>query len=43
VKPPKTAAIERFLRPVAWQGFPDVLLPPALREEKEENGGKLNA
>jgi NADP-dependent aldehyde dehydrogenase len=27
-----TAAIERFLRPVAWQGFPDVLLPPALRE-----------
>jgi NADP-dependent aldehyde dehydrogenase len=28
-----TAAIERFLRPVAWQGFPDVLLPPALRED----------
>ncbi|TDP97831.1 aldehyde dehydrogenase (NADP(+)) [Labedaea rhizosphaerae] len=27
-----TAAIERFLRPVAWQGFPDVLLPAALRE-----------
>jgi NADP-dependent aldehyde dehydrogenase len=27
-----TAAIERFLRPVAWQGFPDDLLPPALRE-----------
>ncbi|WP_236795382.1 aldehyde dehydrogenase (NADP(+)) [Amycolatopsis sp. GM8] len=27
-----TAAIERFLRPVAWQGFPDALLPPALRE-----------
>ncbi|WP_179956930.1 aldehyde dehydrogenase (NADP(+)) [Amycolatopsis anabasis] len=26
------AAIDRFLRPVAWQGFPDVLLPPALRE-----------
>jgi len=22
-----TAAIERFLRPVAWQGFPDALLP----------------
>ncbi|WP_020672094.1 aldehyde dehydrogenase (NADP(+)) [Amycolatopsis nigrescens] len=28
-----TAAIERFLRPVAWQGFPDALLPPALRED----------
>ncbi|WP_280428428.1 aldehyde dehydrogenase (NADP(+)) [Nocardia brasiliensis] len=28
-----TAAIERFLRPVAWQGFPDELLPPALRED----------
>ncbi|WP_405163337.1 aldehyde dehydrogenase (NADP(+)) [Nocardia sp. NBC_01499] len=28
-----TAAIDRFLRPVAWQGFPDALLPPALREE----------
>ncbi|MGW0246390.1 aldehyde dehydrogenase (NADP(+)) [Nocardia goodfellowii] len=27
-----TAAIERFLRPVAWQEFPDALLPPALRE-----------
>ncbi|MFG1795937.1 aldehyde dehydrogenase (NADP(+)) [Nocardia sp. NPDC049149] len=27
-----TAAIDRFLRPVAWQGFPDRLLPPALRE-----------
>jgi NADP-dependent aldehyde dehydrogenase len=27
-----TAAIERFLRPVAWQGFPDTLLPPALQE-----------
>ncbi|WP_225731516.1 MULTISPECIES: aldehyde dehydrogenase (NADP(+)) [unclassified Nocardia] len=26
------AAIDRFLRPVAWQGFPDALLPPALRE-----------
>jgi NADP-dependent aldehyde dehydrogenase len=26
------AAITRFLRPVAWQGFPDSLLPPALRE-----------
>ncbi|KAA8880340.1 aldehyde dehydrogenase (NADP(+)) [Nocardia colli] len=28
-----TAAIDRFLRPVAWQGFPDSLLPPALRED----------
>jgi NADP-dependent aldehyde dehydrogenase len=27
-----TAAIERFLRPVAWQGFPDALLPEPLRE-----------
>ncbi|MFJ4650985.1 aldehyde dehydrogenase (NADP(+)) [Nocardia sp. NPDC088792] len=25
------AAIARFLRPVAWQGFPDTLLPPELR------------
>lgn len=25
-----TAAISRFLRPVAYQGFPDALLPPAL-------------
>ncbi|MEG8181128.1 aldehyde dehydrogenase (NADP(+)) [Nocardia terpenica] len=28
-----TAAVERFLRPVAWQGFPDAFLPPALRED----------
>ncbi len=27
-----TAAIERFVRPVAWQGFPDQLLPDELRE-----------
>jgi NADP-dependent aldehyde dehydrogenase len=27
-----TAAIERFLRPVAFQGLPDELLPPALRD-----------
>ncbi|MGW4248044.1 aldehyde dehydrogenase (NADP(+)) [Nocardia sp. NPDC004722] len=26
------AAIERFLRPVAWQDFPDTLLPAPLRE-----------
>ncbi|TDT82136.1 NADP-dependent aldehyde dehydrogenase [Arthrobacter sp. AG258] len=28
-----TAAIERFLRPVAYQGFPQHLLPEAIREE----------
>ncbi|WP_020390452.1 aldehyde dehydrogenase (NADP(+)) [Kribbella catacumbae] len=27
-----TAAIDRFTRPVAWQGFPDLLLPDELRE-----------
>ena len=27
-----TAAIDRFLRPVAWQGFPDPLLPPPVQE-----------
>lgn len=27
------AAIERFLRPVAWQDFPDALLPAPLRED----------
>lgn len=27
-----TAAIERFMRPVAFQGVPERLLPPALRE-----------
>ena len=27
-----TAAIGRFLRPVAYQGFPDERLPPALKE-----------
>jgi NADP-dependent aldehyde dehydrogenase len=27
-----TAAIRRFLRPVAYQGLPDLLLPPALQE-----------
>jgi NADP-dependent aldehyde dehydrogenase len=25
-------SIERFLRPVAYQGFPDALLPEALRD-----------
>ncbi|MFJ3958807.1 aldehyde dehydrogenase (NADP(+)) [Arthrobacter sp. NPDC090010] len=28
-----TAAVERFLRPVAYQGFPQHLLPEALRDE----------
>jgi NADP-dependent aldehyde dehydrogenase len=28
-----TAAIDRFLRPMAWQGFPDALLPHALQED----------
>jgi NADP-dependent aldehyde dehydrogenase len=27
------AAISRFLRPVAWQGFPLTFLPPALRDD----------
>jgi len=27
-----TAAIDRFLRPVAWQGFPDTLLPAPVQE-----------
>ncbi|MEK7474994.1 MAG: aldehyde dehydrogenase (NADP(+)) [Candidatus Coatesbacteria bacterium] len=27
-----SAAILRFVRPAAWQGFPDALLPPALRD-----------
>lgn len=32
-----TAAIERFLRPIAWQGFPDALLPEALQESNPWN------
>ncbi|NGN91327.1 aldehyde dehydrogenase (NADP(+)) [Nocardioides sp. KC13] len=27
-----TAALSRFVRPVAWQGFPDTLLPDELRD-----------
>jgi NADP-dependent aldehyde dehydrogenase len=27
-----TAAIDRFLRPMAWQGFPDALLPAPVQE-----------
>jgi NADP-dependent aldehyde dehydrogenase len=30
-----TAAITRFLRPVAYQGFPQQLLPPALRDDTD--------
>jgi NADP-dependent aldehyde dehydrogenase len=32
-----TAAIERFLRPIAWQGFPDALLPEPLQENNPWN------
>jgi NADP-dependent aldehyde dehydrogenase len=28
-----TAAISRFLRPVAYQGFPSALLPAELRDD----------
>jgi len=28
-----TAAVRRFLRPVAYQNLPDSLLPPALQED----------
>ncbi|MCW2771189.1 MAG: aldehyde dehydrogenase [Aeromicrobium sp.] len=31
-----TAAIDRFLRPVAYQNFPQALLPPALRDDNPE-------
>jgi 2,5-dioxopentanoate dehydrogenase len=31
-----TLAIERFLRPVCYQDFPDALLPAALRREQEK-------
>jgi NADP-dependent aldehyde dehydrogenase len=30
-----SAAIERFVRPVCYQGFPDAALPPALRDRNE--------
>ena len=30
-----TAAIERFVRPLAYQNFPDAALPPALRSNNE--------
>lgn len=36
-----TAAIERFLRPVAYQGFPQHLLPEALREENPADVPRL--
>ncbi|MBY8857904.1 aldehyde dehydrogenase (NADP(+)) [Nocardia sp. CA2R105] len=32
-----TAAIDRFLRPVAWQGFPEALLPPPLQDANPWN------
>jgi NADP-dependent aldehyde dehydrogenase len=32
-----TAAIERFLRPVCYQGLPEALLPPALRSSNPWN------
>ena len=28
-----TSAVDRFLRPLCYQGFPDSLLPPALRSD----------
>ena len=28
-----TAAIDRFLRPVTYQGAPEAVLPPALRQD----------
>jgi NADP-dependent aldehyde dehydrogenase len=28
-----TAAIDRFLRPITYQGAPEAVLPPALRED----------
>jgi NADP-dependent aldehyde dehydrogenase len=32
-----TAAIERFARPVCYQGFPDAMLPPELKDENERD------
>ena len=29
-----TAALNRFVRPVAWQGFPQHLLPGELRDDQ---------
>ncbi|PPG38149.1 aldehyde dehydrogenase (NADP(+)) [Pseudoclavibacter sp. RFBA6] len=36
-----TAAIDRFLRPVAFQGFPARLLPDVLRDETEDAAPRL--
>ena len=33
-------AVRRFLRPLCWQGFPDEMLPPALRENGAPSGRK---
>ena len=32
-----TAAIERFVRPICWQNFPQQALPPELREKSPED------
>jgi NADP-dependent aldehyde dehydrogenase len=36
-----TAAIERFTRPVAYQGFPGQVLPPELRDQNERGIWRL--
>lgn len=36
-----TAAISRFVRPVAFQGFPQAALPPELRDENERGIWRL--
>ena len=35
-------AIERWLRPVAYQGFPYELLPPGLRQHVEQHGSRAS-
>jgi len=37
-----TASIERFLRPVCYQGMPQALLPPALRDDNPLEIRRLN-
>ena len=36
-----TAAIQRFVRPVCWQGFPSTALPVELRDENERGIWRL--
>ena len=36
-----TAAIERFVRPIAYQGFPQEALPPELRDDNPRNVWRL--